>query len=166
MKHRISPEDIEFRRAFEACETSPAEFNHAAHVRLAYIYLCAHPVAGAIERMKASLLNFLAHLGVGDAKYHETMTSAWIMAVDHFMSKSPGCSSASSFLAANPSLLDSKIMLTHYSAELLFSSDARKSFAPPDIQTIPPPIVSPRSGTKDVRERTSGDKPNGKQSFN
>lgn len=139
MKHRISSEDIEFRRAFEACETPPAEFNHAAHVRLAYVYLCAYPVAGAIERMKTSLLNFLAHLGVGEAKYHETMTRAWIMAVDHFMAKSPECSSASSFLAANPTLLDSKIILTHYSAGLLFSSSARRSFVPPDIQAIPPP---------------------------
>ena len=84
MTHRMSAEDIEFRRAFEACETTPDAFNHAAHVRL------------------------------------------------------PECSSASSFLAANPTLLDSKIMLTHYSAELLFSSGARKSFVPPDLQTIPP----------------------------
>ena len=137
MNHRASSEDIEFRRTFEACQTPPADFNHAAHVRLAYVYLCAYPVAGATERMKASLLAFLNHLGVGEAKYHETMTRAWIMAVDHFMAMSPQRSSASSFLAANPTLLNSKIMLTHYSTELLFSSRARRSFAPPDIQAIP-----------------------------
>ena len=36
-------------------------------------------------------------------------------------------------------LLDSRIMLTHYSAAVLFSPDARQSFVAPDIQSIPPP---------------------------
>ena len=52
--HRLSPEDLEFRRAFEACEVSPADFDHAAHVRLAYIYLCEHPIDAAVESMKTS----------------------------------------------------------------------------------------------------------------
>jgi ketosteroid isomerase-like protein len=108
-------------------------------VRLAYVYLCGHPIDAAVERMKASLLAFLAHLGVDPGKYHETITRAWIMAVDHFMQRSGGSyDSAASFMQANPVLLDSKIMLTHYSAEVLFSPEARRSFVQPDIQPIPP----------------------------
>ena len=137
MKHRTSAEDQEFRRAFEACETTPDEFDHAAHVRLAYIYLCEHPVDVATERMKKALLAYLAHLGVGAAKYHETITRAWIMAVRHFMAESASCASAYAFIKANPRLLDSKIMLTHYSAEVLFSPRARQGFVEPDIQPIP-----------------------------
>lgn len=140
MKHAISSDDLAFQRAFERCVTSPAGFGHAAHVRLAYVYLCTCSVDEAARRMKASLLAFLTHLGIGHAKYHETMTRAWVMAVDHFMTRTTtACGSADEFIAANPELLDSRIMLTHYSAERLFSPDARQCFVQPDIQPIPPP---------------------------
>jgi len=135
--HGASPEDLAFARAFEACEVSPEAFDHAAHVRLAYVYLCAHPVDAAGDRMREALLGFLAHLGVDGGKYHETMTRAWILAVAHFMAESAPCASAAAFMAANPRLLDTKIMLTHYSAEVLFSPAARASHVQPDIQSIP-----------------------------
>jgi glutathione synthase/RimK-type ligase-like ATP-grasp enzyme len=135
--HQVSPDDLEFLREFEACRISPEAFDHAAHVRLAYLYLCEHPVEAATARMKASLLAFLAHVGVGPAKYHETITGAWIMAVAHFMRQSERCTSAAAFMSACPPLLDSRIMLSHYSAEVLFSPEARQSFVAPDIQAIP-----------------------------
>jgi hypothetical protein len=138
MKHRISPADREFLEAFEACQVAPQAFDHAAHVRLAYIYLCGHEVDGAVQRMKGALLAFLAHVGVGPAKYHETMTRAWVMAVAHFMERTAECDGAGAFMAANPELLDSRIMLTHYSAGVLFSAEARQGFVEPDIQAIPP----------------------------
>lgn len=113
MKHRASSDDLEFQRRFEACETLPAAFDHAAHVRLAYVYLCEHSADAAAGRMKAVLLAFLAHLGIGQTKYHETITRAWVMAVNHFMTRSPiAYRSSSAFMRANGELLDTKIMLT------------------------------------------------------
>lgn len=135
--HGISPEDRQFARAFEACALSAEAFDHPAHVRLAYVYLCAHGVDAAVDRMREALLRFLAHLGVDAVKYHETMTRAWILAVAHFMATSAPCASAAAFMEANPRLLDTKIMLTHYSAEVLFSPAARQSFVQPDVQSIP-----------------------------
>lgn len=137
MHHHASSADLEFLRDFEACRVAAEDFDHAAHVRLAYIYLCEHSVDSATERMKQSLLAFLGHLGVGPGKYHETITRAWVMAVAHFMRRSEPCASADAFMAGSPQLLDSKIMLTHYSAEVLFSPAARESFVAPDIQEIP-----------------------------
>lgn len=137
MKHQPSADDRLFLRAFEACQVAPADFDHAAHVRLAYVYLCEQSVDTAVERMKKALLVFLAHLGASPGKYHETITRAWVMAVAHFMANSVPCDSASAFMAANPQLLDSRIMLTHYSAEVLFSPEARQSFVKPDLQSIP-----------------------------
>ncbi len=136
--HRVSEEDARFRRAFEALEVAPAEFDHAAHVRLAYVYLCEGGVEAAVEQMKRALLAFIAHVGADPVKYHATITRAWVMAVDHFMNKSEACGSYAEFVRINPRLLDSRIMLTHYSAELLFSPAARTSFVAPDIQSIPP----------------------------
>jgi len=41
------------------------------------------------------------------------------------------------FIEANPILLDGKIMLTHYSADLLFSEEARARFVEPNLDEIP-----------------------------
>jgi hypothetical protein len=137
MNHKTSPDDRNFRESFEALKVSPDDFGHREHVRLAYIYLCEMAVDEAHETMKEALLAFLNHLGVGEVKYHETITRAWIMAVRHFMAGSPGCQSAHAFIDSNPKLLDSKIMLSHYSAEVLFSSEARTRYLEPDIDGIP-----------------------------
>jgi hypothetical protein len=75
--------------------------------------------------------------GVDPTRYHETLTRAWILAVHHFMNKTGGCQSAEELIAGNPEMLDSKIMLTHYSAEMLFSDEARKAFVQPNLDPIP-----------------------------
>lgn len=137
MLHRTSAEDDDFRREFEAFQVAPDDFNHEAHLRLAYVYLCHGERDLAAEQMKSGLLAFLDHLGVGRAKFHETMTGAWIDAVAHFMDRTPACRGFEDFIARNPLLCDSNIMLTHYSAELLFSDRAREEYLEPDVQPIP-----------------------------
>jgi hypothetical protein len=134
--HELSQNDRFFRAAFEAQAIAPSQFNHEAHVRLAYVYLADHDVESAVRRMREALLNFIEHNGIPRSKFHETITRAWVLAVRHFMDRSAS-SSATDFLAKNPELLDSKIMLTHYSASVLFSSDARTSFVEPDLDPIP-----------------------------
>lgn len=134
--HELSQEDRNFRSAFEACTVVPSQFNHEAHVRLAYVYLVESDVDSAVQRMREALLKFLEHNDIPRSKFHETITRAWVLAVRHFMSKSTSTSSTD-FIAKNQELLDSKIMLTHYSARVLFSSDARASFVEPDLDPIP-----------------------------
>jgi hypothetical protein len=135
--HELSREDRDFRSAFEACTVAPSEFTHEAHVRLAYVYLVESDVESAVRRMREALLNFIERNGIPRSKFHETITRAWVLAVRHFMSKA-GSTSFADFIARNPELLDSKIMLTHYSASVLFSPDARASFVEPDLDPIPP----------------------------
>jgi len=137
MHHLLSTEDRAFRTQLESCETPPAEFNHRAHLRLAYVYLTEHDTETAYQRMRDALVRFLEHNGVDASKYHDTMTRAWILAVRHFMEKTPGAGSSDSFIEQNPAMLDSKIMLTHYSAEVLFSNEAREGFVEPDLDPIP-----------------------------
>jgi len=136
MKHQLSPADCYFRSDFETCRVAPAQFTHEAHVRLAYVYLVEHDVETAVDRMRQALLNFLEHNSIPRSKFHETLTRAWILAVRHFMNRSSS-NSAAEFIEANPELLDTRIMLTHYSAGVLFSADARASFVEPDIDPIP-----------------------------
>jgi hypothetical protein len=137
MKHGLSSDDRAFRARFETGDVAPAEFNHRAHVRLAYVYLADNDTGHAVALMRGALRNFLRHHGVPATKYHETLTRAWVLAVRHFMNKTAVISSADAFIAANPVLLDSMIMLTHYSAELLFSDQARGRFVEPDLSDIP-----------------------------
>jgi hypothetical protein len=137
MKHATSPADIRFRTDVESCALTPDRFDHRAHVRLAYAYLTAHAPEEAADRMRTALIAFLRHHGVDPSKYHETITKAWILAVRHFMEISPTADSADAFIDANPALLDSRIMLTHYSAEVLFSPEARARFVEPDLDAIP-----------------------------
>jgi hypothetical protein len=137
MTHRISPEDRRFLAELEACALEPDQFDHRAHVRAAYVYLAEHEVDGAAERMRDTLRAFLMHHGIDVSKYHETITRAWILAVRHFMELTPPSGSADEFIQSNPRLLDSRIMLTHYSAERLFSPKARTEFVEPDIEPIP-----------------------------
>lgn len=136
-KHELSDSDREFRLAFEAGAIAPADFSHRAHVRLAYVYLAEFGANAACDKLRAALVAFLAHHGIPAAKYHETLTRAWLLAVEHFMHRTPESASADDFIERNPVLLDSGIMLTHYSAELLFSDSARAGFVEPNLDPIP-----------------------------
>lgn len=137
MKHFMSQDDRAFRTEFEACTCPPAGFDHRAHIRLAYAYLCEQDTEAAYESVRRALLSYLEHLGVEISKYHDTITRAWVMAVRHFMEITPGCASADDFIDQNPRMLDAKIMMTHYSAELLLSEAARSRFVEPDLDPIP-----------------------------
>ena len=137
MPHSTSAHDRTFRNDFEEGRVTPSQFDHRAHVRLAYVYLTEGSVETAAEAMREALLAFLARHHIDAAKYHETLTRSWIMAVRHFMERTPATRSADAFIAANPELLDSRIMLTHYSAAVLFSPEARAQFVEPDLDPIP-----------------------------
>lgn len=135
----LSDEDRALRAAFESGALPPAEFSHRAHVALAYVYLAQGDVEAAVTDMRSGLAAYLRHHGIDPAKYHETLTRAWVLAVWHFMSKTQDPRSSADLIERNPVLLDSRIMLTHYSASLLFSDEARSAFVEPDLDPIPRP---------------------------
>lgn len=137
MKHGISSGDERFRRDFEAGRIPPAGFDHRAHLRLAYVYLCGHDTESAYALMREGIQRFLARHGIDAGKYHETLTRAWMLAVRHFMVNSSQSGSFGDFVRQHPVMLDPQIMLTHYSRETLFSPQARAGFVKPDIDPIP-----------------------------
>lgn len=133
-----SASDLAFQEEVESYRFPVSDFNHRAHVRLAYIYLVAHENKAATEKMHQTLLGLLKCAGIDPSeKFHVTLTHAWILAVRHFMSKTRAANSAKEFIDQHPQLLDSKIMMTHYSADVLFSEKTRCSFVPPDLDPIP-----------------------------
>jgi len=135
--HSVSADDRRFCADFAACRIQPGAFDHRAHIRLAYIYLAEHDAETSLTLMRSALLAFIQRHQIPVAKYHETLTQAWILAVRHFMAISPAGESAADFIADNPSMLDPRIMLTHYSTEVLFSEEARARFVEPNLEMIP-----------------------------
>lgn len=137
MKFTTTKDDLEFKTQMESCKFPASDFNHRAHLRLAYIYLSENNTEKSSELMRDTLNRFLVHNDVDPSKYHTTLTKAWILAVHHFMNKTGGSSSADELINRNPELLDTKIMMTHYSAEVLFSDEARTAFVQPNLGPIP-----------------------------
>ena len=133
----LSPDDRSLQIAFETGALTTAGFDHRAHVRLAYTYLAEAPMEEAMVRMRHALRAFLRRHAIDPAKYHETLTRAWLLAVRHFMEASGPWASSEAFIEANPVLLDRKLLLRHYSPDVLFSDHARTAFLRPDLSPIP-----------------------------
>jgi len=134
MNEKISLADIEFKEMLESLKLPLEQFNHRAHLRLAYIYLTTTNVDNAEQLMKSALNAFLNHNGVDASKYHETLTRAWVLAVHHFMFKTPYAANADEFIETNKQLLDTNIMMAHYCSKTLFSDRARACFVEPDLE--------------------------------
>lgn len=129
--------DQQFQKEFEACATVLSDFDHHAHVRLAYIYLCDSSIDETYVQIRRCLLRYLEYNNINTAKYRVTITRAWIMAVRHFMQSATLCHSAGELVAQYPQILDGKIMLSHYTKKRLFSYQASKRFMQADIEAIP-----------------------------
>jgi len=138
MKTTVTEQDNEFKIQVESGEFPVPDFDHRAHLRLAYIYLAENEASAAVELMRNSLIGLLIQAGINpDKKYHETLTQAWVKAVNHFIINTERSDSADDFIDQNKAMLDSKIMMTHYSTEVLFSDKARQSFIEPNLEPIP-----------------------------
>ena len=137
MSHRVSEADEAFHASFHRFELPAGGFDHLAHLRMAYVTLCRLDPAEAVKEVRRSLHAFIEHNEVDPAKYHETITRAWVMAVRHFMDETAPCRGFEEFIERNARLADAKIMLQHYTPELLYSEGARARWVEPDVAPIP-----------------------------
>ena len=138
VRDQLDDSDWEFLNAFESCALAAAHFRHRDHVRLAFIYLTLYDLDTALDLMRGGLHRFLAHAGAPASKYHETITRAWLLAVEHFMREAGRPASFEEFAARSPRLFAPGAMETHYSPERLQSDEARRRFIEPDLEPIPP----------------------------
>jgi len=71
-------EDVAMTRALERCEPPGGGFPHAAHLRVAWVYLNeSASVDQALARMAGTLRRFAASVGQAD-KYSDAITAFWI----------------------------------------------------------------------------------------
>ena len=76
MSYKSDTEIENVVRGFETCEKD--EFNHQEHLLVAVWYVENFGREAALDRMRSSLMRFLAHHGVDLRKYSEEITVFWI----------------------------------------------------------------------------------------
>lgn len=119
--------------AFEAGRTPPGGFPHREHVRVAWWYLCRHPLPAALERFRLGLVRFAAAHGA-PGRYHDTITTAYVLLIHERLEETGRTHSWEEFadrhadlLSWNPSILD-----RYYTRETLMSDRARRTFVMPE----------------------------------
>lgn len=122
--------------AFEAGDFDVASFDHAAHLFVAWQYLCRWPLDESIRRFRGALPRLTRKLGIAD-KYHETITLFYLYEMAERMpapDNDMGETDWPVFVAANPDLFDKAppLISRRYSPERLGSAMARRQFLLPD----------------------------------
>jgi hypothetical protein len=129
--------DAEFLAAFEWCTLPRSEWTHAAHVRLAWLYLGRLPFAQALARVRDGIRCYnAAH---GSDGYHETITVAFVVLIHARLAGAGPGEDFAGFRARNPDLLDRRppILEHYYDPATLASAAARQRFVVPDREPLP-----------------------------
>jgi hypothetical protein len=129
--------DEEFRQSFEEDVLSPQCFNHADHVRIAWIYLSRLSWEEAVEKVSGGLRRLVSRAGETD-KYHQTLTVASLYLVRERLRHRPA-PEWKAFCLENEDLFRDfrKLIGRHYSDAQLFTTRARTGFVPPDRAPLP-----------------------------
>jgi hypothetical protein len=123
--------DAEFLMALERCTLPAAQFDHAAHVRAAYLYLRDGTFGQAIDRTAVAIRRYAGSLGKAD-RYHETITIGFLALIRERICEHGDAGGWEGFAAANPELFDRGLLLRHYPEQQLHSARARRVFVLPE----------------------------------
>jgi hypothetical protein len=125
--------DVELTRALERGEIK--EFRHASHLHVGWVYLAeSSSVQQAAAKMRDTLRQFAAAAGKPE-KYHETITLFWLHLLSRVHAAGRG-EGLEEIVHGNPQLLEKNFPLAYYSAERLFSDEARNSWVEPDLKLL------------------------------
>ncbi len=135
MKYQTENEISEIVRGFETGTISRADWRHAEHLTVAFVYLSQNDYETAHQKMRDGIFNLLRAFEIDFEKempYHETLTVFWLKTVDDFLNPR-----ADDSLLENCNELvekfDKDYPLKFYSREFLFSDEARARFVEGDL---------------------------------
>lgn len=119
---------------FEACTLPYENWTHRAHVAVALHYLNEQTPAEALKRLRTHIQQFNNRVG-DPAGYHETITCLFVQKVSAYLLKTAKADLpvAVNELAAS---CDLNWMLTFYSKDRLWSSEARSEWLEPDLRKL------------------------------
>ena len=124
-------------KGFESCATGKDDFSHLSHLTVAAYYLHDSNQLDATQRMRAGLLRFLDHHGIGRAKFHETLTIFWIRTVSGFLDRlDPTLELLELTNSVIESFGDSRLVFEYYSEECLWADETRNGWVEPDLKSL------------------------------
>ena len=119
--------DEEFLAALEGGALPAGAFDHAAHVRAAYLYLKGRGFIDGMAAFRANLLRFAERHGA-TAKYHETITMAFLAVIHERLHGERSAVGWPQFAACNPDLFARDFLDRYYRPETLALPRAREVF--------------------------------------
>ena len=116
----------------ERCLLSATDFRHRDHLTVAATYLYAAELEPALNKMRSTLLRFVAHHGGN--RYHETITRFWMLQVENHLDRDLCLAEAVEKVTS--ALPHKDLVYEHYSRELLASALAKAQWVEPDLREI------------------------------
>jgi hypothetical protein len=124
-------EVVELVTLFESCELPYERWTHRAHIAVASVYLRRFTLEEATDRARRLIPQF--NLTRGDPNgYHETITVLFMRLVEREMRVAPAAELAT-FVNDLAGRFQLRWLLRYYSPDLLWSTEARSGFVPPDL---------------------------------
>ena len=124
---------VDLVRAFENASLEAGDFDHEAHILVAWHYVRERGLLDAICCFTRGIRRLTQKLGVS-ARYHETITWFYLIKIAERCRAQPDADWVT-FKAANPDLFARNPALVdrYYSRSLLASATARRMFVLPDL---------------------------------
>ncbi len=138
--------------AFRSCSIPLEEWNHRAHLSVAYLLLREHGLEEATRRMREGVQRYNASKGIEQTPtggYHETLTVAWMRVLHATMTAYGPEADADAFFAAHPHMLSKVMLRLFYSRPRIMSHEARHRWVDPDLAplpTVPGSTSKPQTG--------------------
>ena len=113
----------------ENCSLAPTDFHHRDHLTVAVAYLYSAELDRALDKMRTSLLRFVAYHGGN--RYHETATRFWMLAAEKHLDR--GLCLQHAVERVTSALADKNLIYQYYSREKLHSVEAKNGWVEPDV---------------------------------
>jgi hypothetical protein len=136
-------DDAELLRQFESLTLPFGQWTHRTHVKVAYLYLRAHPFDEALARMRNGIKAYNAANDVPESQtsgYNETTTHAFlhlIAAVMRAYDEVFPVADADTFCDTHPQLMTRHALRLFYSPARRMHPDAKARFIEPDLAPLP-----------------------------
>ena len=127
---------------FQSCAIPIEQWDHRAHLTIAYFLLRSYPLEEATRRMREGIQKYNAAHGIeqaanGTGGYHETMTIAWMRVLHATMSVHGHAETAEQFLQQHPHLLSKVMLRLFYSRARIMCREAQQGWVEPDLAPLP-----------------------------
>ncbi|WP_290654011.1 hypothetical protein [Idiomarina sp.] len=134
--YECSVSDADFLIQLEQRSFGKDDIDHLWHLRVAWVYLKAHPWPIALQKV-VDLLRTERNFGLGDIPYHHTLTIASLRIINVRISKAD-YDDFCDFLNDNQDLVDDMrgVIKRYYSEKAITSEAAQTSYVAPDLRPI------------------------------